>query len=263
MNEQLGMDSIPDLLALSLSSPDYIGHAYGPNSIEEEDCYLRLDKDLGDFLDFLEEKIGKDACLIFLTADHGSAHAPAFLRDHKIPSGNFDKIKTADNLNAYLSNFFKTGKLVKAILNDQVYFDKDSIRNEGLIKETVFEKAIEYLIKDTCIYRVFTLESTSQTTLNIRVKDAISSGYYPGRSGDLQIMLRPQYIDGYLSGGTSHGSWNPYDSHIPLNWYGWNIQPGKTNREVSMTDIAATVSALLHIQMPSGCVGHVIEEITR
>ena len=88
----------------------------------------------------------------------------------------------------------------------------------------------------------------------------INNGYYPSRSGQIQLILQPQYIEGFLAGGTTHGLWNPYDSHIPLVFYGWGIKPGKTNRTTYMTDIAATMSALLHIQMPNGCVGEVIQE---
>ena len=90
----------------------------------------------------------------------------------------------------------------------------------------------------------------------------ITNGYFPKRSGDIQVIFDPHWVN-IGAVGTSHANWNPYDSHIPLVWYGWNIKPGKTNREVYMTDIAPTVAALLRIQMPSGCVGKVIEEITK
>jgi hypothetical protein len=89
------------------------------------------------------------------------------------------------------------------------------------------------------------------------------NGYYRPRSGAIQIILKPGYYQGYLPTGTTHGSWNPFDSHIPLLWYGWGIPKGQTNREVHMTDIAPTLAALLHIQMPNGCVGKVITEIVR
>ena len=100
-----------------------------------------------------------------------------------------------------------------------------------------------------------------QTTLNAKQKDMLANGYYPRRSGDIQIILQPEILEGFASAGTTHGLWNPYDSHIPLVWYGWGIKPGNSNREVYMTDIAPTISALLHIQMPSGCIGKPIEEL--
>jgi hypothetical protein len=87
-----------------------------------------------------------------------------------------------------------------------------------------------------------------------------SNAYYPMRSGDIQIVMQPGFVSGDGL-GTSHGLWNPYDAHIPLLWYGWNVRVGNTKREVYMTDIAATVAAMLHIQMTSGCIGKVIPEV--
>ena len=91
----------------------------------------------------------------------------------------------------------------------------------------------------------------------------LANGYNPARSGQIQIILQPQWMEGFDRGGTTHGLWNPYDSHIPLVWYGWGIKTGKTNRELFMTDIAPTLAALLHIQMPNGSVGNVIPEILK
>jgi len=91
----------------------------------------------------------------------------------------------------------------------------------------------------------------------------LNNGYYPGGNGEVQYILKPGYIDAWNATGTTHGLWNPYDTHIPLLWYGWGIQQGKSNREVYMTDIAPTIAALLHIQVPSGCVGTVIPEVMK
>jgi hypothetical protein len=95
------------------------------------------------------------------------------------------------------------------------------------------------------------------------VKNAIANGYYPSRSGDIQLIYWPQWIAGFESRGTTHGAWNPYDAHIPLVWYGWHIQPGQSNRRIYMSDIAPTLAAMLHIQMPSGSVGRPIEDIVK
>ena len=89
------------------------------------------------------------------------------------------------------------------------------------------------------------------------------NGYYPQRGGDIQLILQPGWIEGFTTSGTTHGLWSPYDAHIPLLWYGWGINKGKTNRETYMTDIAPTIAALLHIQMPSGSVGKVLGEIVK
>jgi hypothetical protein len=133
--------------------------------------------------------------------------------------------------------------------------------NKHLQKDSVYSATIQYLKQFPAIERAFALDAISTTTLSNKVKEALVNGYQPNRSGDIQLILRPQWIDGFLRGGTTHGVWNPYDAHIPLLWSGWNIKQGKSNREVYMTDIAPTIAAMLSIQMPSGSVGHVIEEV--
>ncbi len=259
-NEQLGADSVTDLLTVSLSSPDYIGHTFGPNSVEAEDGFLRLDKDLGAFLNFLDEKVGKGEYLVFLTADHGAANVPGFLTEHKIPAGNIDEVKIGDDLNKALKEKFNTDSLVLDMINYQVYLNRDAIKNGGLNKDSVNKTVIDYLVKQPGVSRAFALDALNETVLNATVKEALVNSYYPARSGDIQIVYEPQWIINFLNGGTTHGVWNAYDAHIPLLWYGWHINQGSSNREVGITDIAPTIAAMLHIQMPSGSVGHVINE---
>jgi predicted AlkP superfamily pyrophosphatase or phosphodiesterase len=262
-NEQLGADSITDLLTISLSTPDYIGHTFGPNSVEAEDDFLRLDKELGDFLKFLDTKIGKGEYLIFFSADHGAAHVPAFLKEHKIPAGSVNGENITEGINKLLKDKFNTDKLVIGIINYQVYLDRNAISAAHLNKDSINNEVINFLLQQPGIMRAFASEDISKTTLNSKIKNAVINGYYPPRSGDVQLILKPQWIEGFEKRGTTHGVWNPYDSHIPLLWFGWNIHPGKTNREVYMTDIAPTITSMLHIQMPSGSVGNVIEETTK
>ena len=263
IGEQLGADAITDMLTVSLSSPDYIGHTYGPNSIEAEDGFLRLDKDLGDFLNFLDTKVGKGQYLFFLSADHGAASVPSFLKEHQIPAGNFDSQPITDEINKLLKEKTKTDGLVIGILNNQVYLNRTVINDAGLNKDSINKWVMNYLMQQVAIERVVDLDALNTTTLNTKVKEMLANGYYPKRSGDIQLIFKPQWIDGFLKGGTTHGGWNPYDAHIPLLFYGWKIQQGASIREVSMADIAGTIASLLHIQMPSGSIGNVIEEIVK
>jgi hypothetical protein len=257
--EKLGDDDVTDLLAVSFSTPDYIGHAFGPNSVEEEDCYLRLDQALGELFDYLDEKVGKGQWLAFLSADHGVAHVPGFLNEHKIPGENFGPDKLQTEINAGLKEKFGVDKLLLQINNYQVYLDRDAIRtNKNINEHDVKQWVIDYLSKQAMVSRAISMDALGSVALNSKQKEMIANGYYPSRSGDIQIIFLPQYVESFSFSGTTHGAWNPYDSHIPLVWYGWNIKPGQTNRETYMTDIAPTVSALLHIQMPSGSVGHLI-----
>ncbi len=258
--EQMGAGSLTDFLAISLSTPDYIGHSFGPNSVEAEDIYLRLDKDLGEFLGFLDKQVGKGNYLVFLSADHGVAQVPAFLKEHKIPAGSVSSSTISDQLNLYLKGKFKKDKLVIGIMNYQVFLDRVLMNESRLNKADVYKEAVSFLLVQPGILKAIPLEDLNATTLNSELKNALANGDYPSRSGDIQLIYQPQWIDGFESRGTTHGVWYPYDSHIPLVWFGWNIQPGKTNRQVYMTDIAPTIAAMLHIQMPSGSVGHVIGE---
>lgn len=261
--EKLGQGGNTDFLSISLSTPDYIGHAYGPNSVEAEDGFLRLDKDLGEFISYLDQKIGKGEYLFFLTADHGAANMPGFLKGNRIPAGNFENDKVTTALNDLLKQKTKTEELVIGIVNNQVYLDRKRYQAAGIKKDSINAWVISYLETQPGINRAFSLENLYATTLPQSIKNQVTNGYYQKRSGDIQLIFTPQWIDSFVKGGTTHGAWNPYDAHIPLLWYGWKIPSGKLNREVYMTDIAPTLAALLQIQMPSGNIGHVIEEIIK
>ena len=137
------------------------------------------------------------------------------------------------------------------------------IRLSGLNTDTIKKWVIDYLAAQPSIARVFLTDKLMETSLSKVIKTKLSNGYYPKRSGDIQVILQAQWMEGTLPTGTTHGLWNPYDSHIPLLWYGWGIKPGKLYRETYMTDIAATLAALLHIQMPNGSVGNVIREVLK
>lgn len=119
---------------------------------------------------------------------------------------------------------------------------------------------IYYLLSRPEVVNAFDYENFDKVIIPAKVKEMFANGYYHKRSGEIQFILKPQYTD-FLSAGTEHGTWYTYDTHIPLIWYGWKIRPGKTNREVYMTDVAPTISALLNIQMPSVSIGNVLPEI--
>lgn len=260
-NEQLGADSVTDFLAVSLSTPDYIGHTFGPNSVEAEDAFLRLDRDLGDFLNYLDARVGKDQYLVFLSADHGVLQPPSFLAYHKIPAGNYNAEKMLAELNALLQDKFRAAGIVLDIMNEQLYLNRQLLSKSKINEKDLANFIISYLEKQPFVIRAFETKNIAAATLNTTVKERFTNGYYPPRSGDIQMITKPQWIEGFENSGTTHGAWAPYDTHIPLLWYGWKIKAGRTAREISMSDIAPTVSSLLHIQFPSGCVGKPITEV--
>jgi predicted AlkP superfamily pyrophosphatase or phosphodiesterase len=258
-NEKLGQGTETDMLCISFSSPDYVGHAFGPNSIEAEDTYLRLDKELESFFIYLDNKIGKGQYTVFLSADHGAAHVPGFLAEHKLPNGLFAELPIMRDLNAKIKEQLGVDSMVVSMYNYQVHLSQKKIADNKLNEDELRNWIVQYLNKLENVSYAFDLRYLNQRPLNAKMREMMNNGYYYNRSGDIQVILKPGYIEAGAT-GTTHGLWNPYDSHIPMLWYGWGIKKGKTNRETYMTDIAATVAALLHIQMPSGCVGKVVEE---
>ncbi len=261
LSEDLGKDNITDFLAVSCSATDYVGHQYGPNSIEAEDTYLRLDKDFEEFFNYLDKQVGKGNYTIFLTADHGAAHVPGFMQKNKLPAGVVSDRDIASKLNTYLNDKFKVNNLVIRSMNNQIIFDHEKTDKGEVSFEVIKSASIDFLKKLDGFANVVDISRISQSTLPEVQKKMITNGYNAKRSGDLYYILNPNWFNG-SSTGTTHGNWNPYDSHIPLVFMGWGIKPGASNKTHYMTDIAPTLAALLHIQMPNGNVGEPITEIT-
>ncbi|MGB6093237.1 MAG: alkaline phosphatase PafA [Moheibacter sp.] len=264
-NENMGNNpaKVPDFLAVSLSSTDYIGHQFAINSLKIEDTYLRLDKDLGEFFNYLDQQIGKGNYLVFLTADHGAAHNPQFIRDEGGNAGFWMRKDISNELDQQLNSRFGQEKLVYAITNNQIFLDHKKIDSLKLDTEKIKETIVGFMKKQQGVAFAADMEKLNSSSLPKLIREMAVNGYNYKRSGDIQLILEPQWYGYYGSKqGTTHGAWNPYDSHIPLVFMGWGIRPGNTHRTTAMTDIAPTVSALLHIQQPNGSIGSPIFEIT-
>ena len=261
--EQLGADNITDFLAISYSSPDYIGHTFGPNSIEAEDGLLRLDKEIGNLLDYLDSKVGKGQYTVFLSADHGVAQIPEFMQENKLPGGRIYLNTITSSINKTLLEKYKINTLVVSNDNYQLHLNHTALDSAGIQERIIIDWLVKRLSTEPGIERVFALEDLNKIPLSATIRKMLNNGYYPPRNGEVQLILKPGYIDAFSPTGTTHGLWNPYDAHIPLLWYGWGVKQGKTNRETYMTDIAPTIAAMLRIQMPSGCVGTVITEVIK
>lgn len=256
--EQLGADDETDLLAVSCSSTDYIGHQVGTHAIETEDTYLRLDKAIADFLTYLDSKVGNGNYLVFLSADHGAMNNAAFLQDRRIPAGSWDASATAKKLNHVLAKEYpEAGDIVKTVMNYQVFFNRDVIKSKQLDFDNIKQTVVNVLKEDPSVLYACDMAKASTESIPEEVKSRIINGYNRERSGDVVIILKPNF---YAHGmkGTDHGAWNSYDTHIPLVFMGWGIKHGATTKQTFMTDIAPTIAAMLHVQAPNGCVGKAI-----
>lgn len=259
--EQLGQRQTTDFLTISFSATDYAGHLFGPNSIEIEDVYLWLDQDIAGLLKYLDQQLGKGNYLVFLTADHAAAQNAFFMEQNKIPAKSLSFKKLKHQLNQYLFSIYKDSSLVRSLYNYQVFLDHGRMQDIG-IKESGLLRDIQiWLENQEGITAVYNLSDGSVNNAPEPLSSMIKNGYFRNRCGGLQLILNPQWYSGYGQTGTTHGGWNPYDTHIPLLWYGWHVPEGESFQPTSITDIAPTLAALLHIQMPNACVGKVIEPV--
>jgi len=262
-NEQLGADAITDLLALSYSSPDILGHRTGPRAIEVEDMYLRLDQDIARLLDELDQRIGPNAYTVFLTADHAAVDVPAYLASLKGSAGYPDAPATERGLNAELARRFGPGKWVRRMINEQVFLNDSLIRAMKLDADRVQRAAADFLLIDPLIAEALTASDLARFEYTDGLRRSLQRGFMPQRSGDVLFAYRPGYFEGYgtpPTKGTTHGSgWN-YDTHVPILFYGQGIRSGNVLRRTSITDIAATISMIVGMPMPDACSGTVVTE---
>ena len=252
---QLGQRDGTDFLTINCASTDYVGHLFGPNSIEIEDTYLRLDLDLASFFSILDEKIGKGNYLVFLTADHGAADAVGFSQENRIPADFFVSATMLTNLDMLIQEKFGISKAIRSAENYQLNFDLGKIAAAGADFDAMKKLVISYLKKQPGVNYAVDMDKIQDAALPEPIRTMIINGYNYKRSGQVQVIFQPAWLESYAKTGTTHGTWNPYDTHIPLIFMGWNIQPGASALPVHMTDITPTLATMLHIQMPNGSIG--------
>lgn len=255
-NEKLGKDKFTDLLAISFSSTDKIGHDYGPDSYEVKDTYLRLDKQIADLLFFLEKKIGRENFILFLTADHGVMHNIDYLKKIKINSGQLDKEVLYANLQNFCLQQFKSKKIIKAQFSRNIYLDYEEITKLSLNSEDVENSIKRFLLFNIPeINQVYTRTELEKMIASRTASNFLLNGFNSERSGDILYELKANHTPGTRKFGSDHGSRFEYDNHIPLIFYGSNIPSQTNNNKVFIIDIAPTITDLLGISQPSDCIG--------
>ncbi|WP_041497300.1 alkaline phosphatase PafA [Nonlabens marinus] len=260
--ENMGTDSIPDFLAISFSSTDYVGHQYGVNSVEIEDTYLRLDQDIARVLKALDDKVGEGNYTVFLTADHGAVNVPAYLQEQKFSAGYFDERNFVKKMDSLLVSQFEINGLIKNVSNDQVFFDQELIRsnklNSGELQDFLAAEMRNYPGVD----KAFTRDAMVSGSFTTGMAAMIQNGFHHQRSGDVIFILDPGVIV-YSRTGSTHGSAQSYDTHVPLLFYGNGIKKGESAERTSITDIAPTISTLLKISFPNSATGNPITKVLK
>ena len=261
INEKLGQGDVTDMLTISVSNTDMCSHYYGTHSPQVNAIYMQLDKEIAHFIDVLDQRIGRGNYLLFLTADHGGTHSYQRMTSNGLPSGcwhNPDAIIAANKL---LKQQFGVDSLLKAEMEYTFYLNREVIDGARLDYDQVMRAVCQALEQPEEIQWAIDVSRIDTYPIPTILKERIKLGYFPERSGEIYVVPRTGVYAGKAEwAGSNHGSWSQSDSHIPLIFMGWHITPGETSRLTHMTDIAATVCAMLHIQAPNGCIGTPIFE---
>lgn len=262
--EQLGRRGVTDFLAVSFSSTDYVGHHYGPNAIETEDTYLRLDQDIARLLTYLDKTVGKGQALVFLSADHGAAHSPEFLKSQRIPAGSVGPRLWRDSLQARLVRRLGPGQWVLSYENQQVYLNRPLIQQRKLDLYQVQQEVVAQMVQFTGVMRAVAATDLQKSHWESGLLMYLENGYLPSRSGDVMVVMEPGWLESYafpVNKGTTHGSSGAYDTHVPLLFWGWRVPQGESVFPARITDIAPTLARFLHIQEPDGCTGQPLQDV--
>ena len=257
--EKLGSGTVSDMLCISFSSTDYVGHAFGPKSVELEDVYIRLDQDISELLIFLDTKIGKGNYTLFLTADHGAAENPAFLQSEKINAGYVNGKGLEKKIKQELYKQYGDSLVLKYV-NQQLYLNDSVLAAKKIDKFSVEKFCVQFFLSQAEISDAICSDQLIlQTQSDMLFKSMIQRGFHTKRSGDVWVMYKPGYID-YDKTGTTHGTAFSYDTHVPIIFFGKGIQKGNSLRQIFITDIAATICLLMNLPYTNGNIGNPISE---
>ena len=263
--EELGKNSQTDMLCISYSTPDIVGHSFGPYSVEMEDIYIRLDLEIARLITELEQTVGKNKFVLFITADHAVVPVPQYLVDKKLPGGYvFLEENMADLKSAVALKFGQDVILAQENLN--IYLDHTAIASLNLNKKVVADFVAESVAQWEGVKSVYTAEQLMQAGNDDEWREMVRKGFHAKESGDVLFILEPGFLPKSVKSenthkGTSHGSAFNYDTHVPLIWFGKGIPKQEVFRKIVIADISATLTHLLFLQRAGAMTGEPILEV--
>lgn len=258
--EQLGGDDITDILTLSFSANDRVGHNLGPDSQQIHDISVQTDRTLARLMDFVEKKVGVGNSVFILTADHGVAPLPEIMRDRKMPGGRMPEGTVLNTIQTALQRKFGTGDYVIGSSGPAPYLNYDLLEEKKISREDAQDVAAEALRALPHIYRVYTRAQLRRgNLLDDMIDRRVRAGFHAERGSDLFVVSDPYWL--FESRGTSHGTPYNYDAHVPVIFMGSGIKSGKYHQRIAVNDIAPTLATMLEVETPSGAVGRVLYEM--
>ena len=256
LGEGLGKGEWTDFLAISFSSTDIVAHAYGTDSYETEDMYIRLDATIADLLSTLDKTVGVGNYLLFLSADHAGLDTPLFLKENNFPTGGLINKSFNASVKTFVAQKFGSENLVENFSNKQIYFNRTELKKRGVDIHILEQKTADF-IRDSfsVVSSIYTRDNLSGLQATREPVNPTLNSFNPALSGDIVYTLQPGYLSNFMDKGTTHGSEYSYVTHVPIIFYGWNIPQQTVNTPVYTVDIAATIADLLKITEPSASLG--------
>jgi predicted AlkP superfamily pyrophosphatase or phosphodiesterase len=266
--EGLGKDEIPDFLCVSFSSPDVAGHTFGPQSVEVQDMYLRLDRDIAHLLRVLDRKVGKGEYTVFLTSDHGVSPVVSYALKNNQPAGLVVLPRIEQNLSFFLNTKYGARDWISNVADHQIYLNRGLLAEHGVSLTEMQRSVADFLKEQPGVRFALTAGELEDKTMETDLPAMLQKGYLPERSGDVLMAYEPGFSPTYdfrtpieKVRGAGHGSGYPPDTHVPLLWMGKGIPQGESSRLVHPTDIAPTLAKILGLEEPAGMSGRLLEEL--
>ncbi|SPE41484.1 Type I phosphodiesterase/nucleotide pyrophosphatase [Candidatus Sulfopaludibacter sp. SbA3] len=260
-SEQLGKHEDTDILAVSFSSNDYIGHDFGPDSPEVHEISVRSDALLEKLFQALDRQVGMDRVLVVMTADHGVAPAPEVNTARHMPGGRMPKGIIADTVQKALrAKYGNFDWITNSQQEHSVYLNWELIAFKKLDLAEVTRTAARAIEAIPHVWHVYTRDQLmhGEVPRDEAGRD-VMNGYFPGRGGDIEVLLEPYWL--FVEKGTSHSTTFDYDTHVPLIFMGAGIRAGRYHQSVTINDVAPTLSNILQVETPSGSAGRVLTEM--
>ena len=260
-HEQLGQDEFPDLLMVNFSAMHYLNPLFGPRSVEAEDILLRLDMELEHLIDYLDNQVGHENILVFLTSDSGVSDNPEFLRHKMMNGGRFDGEKSMTLLNTYLSILFGKGEWIKAYHHNNIYLNQALIDQSNELPGEIQQVVADFMTQFKGVAYSLPAYKIKESSYAGGVLAAMQNAFYANRSGDVVVCLEPGWIDKDANCSTAGSPYN-YDTHVPLVFYGGSIAKNKRiHRKVELIDVAPTVNHALFMSPPDAASGKVLYDM--
>lgn len=252
--EQMGLDEITDMLCMSFSATDYVGHQFGIHSMELQDCYLRLDEQISDLLNYLDTNVGKDKYLLFLTSDHGGTPTPSYIMKQNGAGGYWQSERVEILIEEELTKKYGVGDWVINESNQNIFLNHKLITVSKLNLQGIQLEVSNMILNFPEVLMSFTGADLAQFNRGNVIKEMLQNGYNQSLSGDVLYVLKAGFME-YGMTGTTHGSPYTYDSHVPAIFFGSGIESGESFEPHFITDIAPTIASACRLPFPNACVG--------